>query len=118
MFSKSPYKVELDSFTELRIETTNKLLSVKLEHQQEIYELDYQPTEFGYSADLSLIELELQAAIFVHLDDQFKQHVEIGMITTTAEFDHKFASDIELGAIYSEASTTFRVWSPVASTII
>lgn len=118
MFYASPYKVELDSFTELRIETTNTLLSVKLEQNQNIYELNYTPTEFGYIADLSSIELELQTELFVHLDNRYKQHIEFGMITTTAEFDYKFASNLELGAIYSKDSTTFRVWTPVASSVV
>ena len=40
------------------------------------------------------------------------------VLYSTAEFDAKYTYGGELGAIYSEGSTTFRVWSPLAEKII
>lgn len=42
----------------------------------------------------------------------------VGRIVRTQRFDEQFYTDIELGAIYSETQTTFRVWAPTASDVI
>ncbi len=118
MFYASPYKVSLTSFELLEVETTNQLLDLKIEQNNQVTSLEYQPSTNGYYADISHLDLDLQSEMIVHLDNRYVQHIEIGMITTTNEFDERYASELELGALYSKNQTTFRVWSPVASSIV
>lgn len=42
----------------------------------------------------------------------------VGGIVRTTRFDEQFYTDIELGSIYSEEQTVFRVWAPTASDVI
>ncbi len=117
MFIQSPYKAYIESYKYIWIETSEEVMTVSLEHNQTIYELAVTKVANGYHADISQIAIDMQQEMFVHINNRYKQHVNIGMITTTAEFDQKKKSDIELGALYSKKSTIFRVWSPVATEI-
>lgn len=117
MYYASPFKVFLESFNTLKIETDQKLFDLKFEHRNQITQLDVVKTEDGYQAVFDF-ELDLQSPLFVHLNCKYKQHIEIGMITTTSEFDQKYSSDLQLGALYTPLQTTFRVWSPVATKVI
>lgn len=47
-----------------------------------------------------------------------KSAVSIASLYTTNEFNNAYYYDGELGAIYSKESTTFKVWSPVSSSIV
>ena len=42
---------------------------------------------------------------------------ELRDIFNSKEFEEKYCSDLELGAIYSKEKTIFRLWSPVASKV-
>lgn len=42
----------------------------------------------------------------------------VGGIVRTQRFDEQFYTDVELGAIYTEKATTFRVWAPTATEVI
>lgn len=43
--------------------------------------------------------------------------VSLGAVVRTDAFDTEFAYEGDLGALYSEAETTFRVWAPTASKV-
>ena len=45
------------------------------------------------------------------------QESDMSSLYSTPQFEEKYAYDGKLGAIYSETSTTFRVWSPISSSI-
>ena len=45
-------------------------------------------------------------------------NVSLRNLYSTSEFSNQYNYDGELGAIYSESETTFKVWSPVASKIV
>ncbi len=49
--------------------------------------------------------------------DILTSEVSKTLIYNTDEFNNEYAYDGDLGAIYSANSTTFRVWSPVSTTI-
>lgn len=118
MYYASPYQVKLDSFDQLQIITDSELESVMLEQHNQIINLAFTPTNSGYQADIEQLEIDLQSELFVHLNSKIKQHVEIGLITTTTDFDQKYQSTELLGALYTPSATTFRVWSPVATEVI
>ncbi|WOO88560.1 type I pullulanase [Mollicutes bacterium LVI A0078] len=118
MFIESPYKAYIESYNHIWIETTEELQSVILEHNQHTHELALTKLKKGYHADIRHIDINMQNEMFVHINKRYKEHVNIGMITTTIEFDIKNQSDIELGAIYSKNCTIFRVWTPVATDVI
>lgn len=42
----------------------------------------------------------------------------VGKIVRTPRFDEQFYTEVELGSIYSEEQTVFRVWAPTASDVI
>ena len=49
----------------------------------------------------------------------YKENVnEVKDIFNRKEFNERYCSNLELGAIYSKEKTTFRVWSPVATKVI
>lgn len=48
----------------------------------------------------------------------YKIPLVVGRIVRTTRFDEQFYTDVELGSIYSESQTVFRVWAPTASDVI
>lgn len=46
-----------------------------------------------------------------------KKAIAITSLYKTTDFDSKYTYDGELGAIYTSTSTTFKVWSPIASSV-
>ena len=57
------------------------------------------------------------AAITLENGDKVLVKVNPGALYDTEAFKQAYLYDGELGAIYSEGSTTFKVWSPVSSSI-
>lgn len=117
MFVQTPYKAYLDSYKHITVITTEEVYDLKLDINGELQVLEFKKTSNGYQANLDM-QLNLQQELYIHINNRFKLIVEIGMITTTKEFDQNNDSSLELGAIYSKAETTFRVWSPVATEMI
>ncbi|WP_297632976.1 type I pullulanase [uncultured Clostridium sp.] len=48
----------------------------------------------------------------------YKNKKEISGIFNSKEFEEKYTSNLELGAIYDKEKTIFRLWSPVAKRVI
>lgn len=118
MFKKSPYTVSIESYDEIKIETKGLVTSLILEHQGNNITLNFKSTDYGYVVDISNININMQKQLVMHVNKKNVEIVKIGMITTTKQFDNKHKSNLELGSIYKKESTSFRVWSPVATDII
>ena len=57
------------------------------------------------------------AVITLDNDEKVSVKVNPGALYDTNEFKNAYLYDGELGAIYGEGSTTFKVWSPVSSSV-
>lgn len=53
----------------------------------------------------------------MNIKDIYKDKKRIREIFNSSEFEERYTSDLELGAIYSKESTIFRLWTPVASEV-
>ncbi|WP_156285922.1 type I pullulanase [Oceanivirga salmonicida] len=53
----------------------------------------------------------------VHFKDFGTKEIVIGKVLQTEEFDKLFATDEELGPIYSKEKTVFKVWAPTAKNL-
>ncbi|ENZ03028.1 pullulanase, type I [Clostridium thermobutyricum] len=53
----------------------------------------------------------------MNIKDIYKNKKKIREIFNSSEFEERYTSDLELGAIYSKESTIFRLWTPVASEV-
>ncbi len=71
---------------------------------------DGKTVDFGSSYEVEVTFSEDKSVV--------KSAVSIASLYTTNEFNNTYYYDGELGAIYSKESTTFKVWSPVSSSIV
>ncbi len=62
-------------------------------------------------------ELDLFENLTVKLENFGTKKVILGRVVESKSFDEKFSYDKELGAMYTENSTTFKVWAPTATKV-
>ncbi|MCI5745855.1 MAG: type I pullulanase [Erysipelotrichaceae bacterium] len=60
---------------------------------------------------------KLASKTYLEVDSMGQREVAYDALYTCKEFEDLFVTDETLGAIYSQKETTFKVWSPVASSI-
>ena len=68
--------------------------------------------ESAVLTDVYEVEVE-----FLNSGGKIKTTVSVAGLYNTEDFNERYTYDGELGAIYSEESTTFRVWTPVSSAV-
>ena len=90
-------------------------------------EIIYKVTMIGYRGVLKKLDnktslftldkdLDLHQDYLIFIND-YKIPLEVGLVTTTKEFEEKTKYDGKLGSYYSKNYTDFCVWSPVAKEI-
>lgn len=112
------------SESQIAIKTKEPIKSVK------IYEGDQLIAESATEATISvrynlpknktpdLIKGYTVEVAFANSDITAKEKVGVTVLYATDAFNKSFYYDGELGAIYSTANTTFKVWSPVSTRIV
>lgn len=72
-----------------------------------------------YTSFLGYINLhqDYDVVITSKSKEEIKYHLTLGKITRSKRFDLDFYTNEELGALYNNEYTTFKVWSPVAKEI-
>lgn len=93
---------------------------VRIESYDYIYHIHIPDNELEWVKNEGLNQyFKTKKPIRLHLDDHIyvndvKYPLELGIVTLSKAFEERFRYDGPLGAIYSKASTTFQVFSPVA----
>lgn len=132
----SPEKVVSDniSLCNLTYDTINKIVVLTIRANKEIKEYKiYHGTEVlndpdniissslkevKYSLGTSIPDLSKKLSVEVEFKESGKtinKDCDITNIYSSSLFNDLYTYDGELGAIYSQSETTFRVWSPVSS---
>jgi len=102
----------IDKYNLIRIVSNENIYKVTmLGHRGVLKKLDNKTSLFTLDKDLDLHQDYL---IFIN---DYKIPLEVGLVTTTKEFEEKTKYDGKLGSYYSKNHTDFYVWSPVAKEI-
>jgi pullulanase len=103
----------IDDFQLIRVESYDYIYQISiLDHQVNWVKND------GFNQFFALDKpINFQMNDKIWINDQ-PYPLEIGVVTLTKAFEHKYRYDGKLGVIYHPDHTIFRIFSPVASEII
>jgi len=93
------------------------LRSVNMEQELEITSVIKLDSDIKYCCKVQGL-IDLRKDYFVVDDLGYQNHLQVGRITKTKQFDDMFYFDGRLGFEYSPDHTTFRLWTPVAKEVI
>ncbi len=113
MFLKGQYQVELITLKQIKITSKVGIKTVEFEDKT----LKINKVEDYYLIKLKKA-LNLQQENFIVINNHHEQLITNTLVTTTNDFDKKYATDKALGSIYTKDNTLFRLWAPVATEVI
>jgi pullulanase len=93
------------------------LRSSYMEQELEITSVIRLDTDMKYCCKFSG-NIDLRKDYYVIDDHGYQNHIHVGRITKTTEFDDEYFYDGPLGVTYTLNHSIFRIWTPVAKEVI
>lgn len=116
MYKPNDIRAFLDSFSQVTIVNIDKVTSLQVIEDNEVYDLPITEGENSWHGEINW-EINLRTTYKIVVNNRHYMDLEIGLITTTPEFLEKYQSLRKLGVECLENETRFSLWTPVASKI-
>ena len=111
-----------ENSTKIRVVCSNTVASFELYKGETKIKEDLNVNNKSFSvyldSDADLKESYVVKVKFKDSGETLQKSIALNNLYNTESFNNEFYYDGELGAIYTETSTTFKVWSPVSSKIM
>lgn len=103
-----------------KIDSLFKHVKIEVDHNQtyEIKPLDIKKGKEALEVTFGIKDFKLGHSYFLLVPDVGRIPLDVTKMTELEDFDEEFFYEGELGAIYTKKETTFKVWAPLASSVL
>lgn len=107
------YLDDSNVITLVHTDTIEQESTIRVQHEEDIQHIDSIHYEGTHAKIVLSDDVDLSRPTEIHFE-QYVLPLEIGKYPTLQKFDDKYATDLPMGPVYTNASTTFRVFAPTA----